>query len=172
VLGDPIAGASIGLVRSFNNATWSSVTTVTTDASGVASYFGYPMERNTYFKMTFAGTDMLAPAQSAVRTVLCRAFLSRPRVSRVGSRVYRFVGELKPRHTAGSNVVRLDLQRRQGGRWVTRSTVWASASNFETYSRYSATKRLPAAGSWRVRARHADGSHASTFTTWRYFTVR
>ncbi|MBI5231663.1 MAG: hypothetical protein HY876_05815 [Coriobacteriales bacterium] len=169
--GDPIVGAPITLQRSTNGTTWTNVTNLTTDGNGVASYFSFLMERNMRFRMTYAGTELLAPATSATRVVNCRAFVTVPTIPGWNGRTYRFRGDLKPRHTAGTNVVRLYLERFQGGQWVTRSVVWASASNFSTYSRYSGSTTLPAGGSWRVKARHTDGDHADTWTGYRTFTV-
>jgi len=171
--GNPISGQPVELWRSFNNTTWSRVTTVTTDAQGVATSMNYPMERNTYFKMVFPGSepDLLAGSESGVRTVMCRAYLSTPSATRRSGRTYRFSGYLKPRHTAGSYAVRTYVDRYQGGRWVTRRIRYTQVSNYSTYSRYSIDLLLPQNGRWRVREYHADSSHAPTWSSYRYFTV-
>jgi len=78
-------------------------------------------------------------------------------------------GTISAAHYSASTVT-LELSRKSGKRWVARRTVTAQLAAGS--SRYSARVRLPARGTWRVRASHADEGHTPSKSGYRTFRVR
>jgi hypothetical protein len=83
-------------------------------------------------------------------------------------------GYLKPRHTAGTFPVRIYKYRYVSGKWKSYGYVRAKASNYSTYTKYSASVKLPYKGKWRLRAYHpADAKHVAGWSAkYDYVTVR
>ena len=88
------------------------------------------------------------------------------------SSYFRVYGSLGPRHKAGTTVGTLLCDRFYSGAWHRTRTFRLRASDYSTYSQYRTRALLPAAGRWRIRAYHADSTHASSFSSWRYVTVK
>ncbi|MBI5232422.1 MAG: hypothetical protein HY876_09695, partial [Coriobacteriales bacterium] len=90
------------------------------------------------------------------------------------TRSYSVSGYLKPRHTPGARPVRVYRWRYVNRTWKSYGYVWAKASNYSTYTKYSCSMRLPYAGRWRVRAYHPeDSQHAGTWSrSYDYVTVK
>lgn len=93
----------------------------------------------------------------------------------VRNRTYAVSGTLSPRHAVGSRAIRIAAQRRERTaagtyQWRTRKTV--SGSIGRDY-RYRGSISLPSAGQWRLQAYHpADAAHLTSFSGYRYTTVR
>lgn len=129
---------------------------------------------NTRFKMRFGGDSIYKSVTSAEVLVQSRASLTQPTLLPTSPRRntnFNTSGALRPRHVA-ANSTKLYFYRKVLGRWRHYKWVAAGLTNFPTYTRYSATTKLPYAGAWYVKAYHADASHAATWSSPRYFTVR
>ncbi|MBI5230861.1 MAG: hypothetical protein HY876_01725 [Coriobacteriales bacterium] len=81
-------------------------------------------------------------------------------------------GTITPRHRAGSKPVKLQFFRFSAGKWFLKKTVYVKVAGTASYSRYAKRVSLPTRGAWRVRAYHADGSHATSISPYRKITVR
>lgn len=158
-------------------AGWSTVTTASVDATGTFSatvkpYRGYA----TQYRAVYAGVaNELLPAASSAITVKPQASLSRPSVSSGirAKRAFTVTGRLRPRYPNGAKGVRLQAQRYERGRWVTRK--WGSATTYrrDTYSIYKGSMAVPYRGRWRVRAVLPTNTRNSySVGAWRYFSAR
>jgi hypothetical protein len=96
-----------------------------------------------------------------------------PRTMSVG-KARIVTGTLKPRHTKGSTPVRIYKYRLVNGNWKSYGYHKAKASNYSTYTKYSASVRLTKRGVWRLRAYHlADSKHPARWSkTYDYVIVR
>lgn len=91
----------------------------------------------------------------------------------VKGRTYSVSGTLKPRHAAGTKPVKVHAYRLVKGKYRYYKSFSATASNYSTYSKYTAKVKLPYRGRWRLRAYHpVDTKHLATYSTYRYVTVR
>jgi len=68
------------------------------------------------------------------------------------SRSYTIYGFLKPRHPAKSSPVLIYKWKKTRSGWRPYGYVYATASNYYSYTKYSKSMSLPSAGKWRVRA--------------------
>lgn len=127
----------------------------------------------TTFQLRCPGGTTYASSVSPNVVVACQASLGKPVVPATVRRNTYFTtyGSLKPRHST-RNATKLSFYRKVLARWVLYRTVIASQTNYTGYTRYSLSYKLPYAGSWQVKASHADSSHASTTSAPTYFTVR
>ncbi len=73
-------------------------------------------------------------------------------------------GTLWPKHSSKSKATTIVAERYEGGKWVKRATFKAKIVNSKSGSRYEAVIKLPKSGTWRVRAKHADSGHATTWS--------
>jgi hypothetical protein len=73
-------------------------------------------------------------------------------------------GYLKPRHTAGTYPVSVRAYKRNtNGTYSYKSAFKAKASNYSSYSKYTATVSL-GPGTWKLRAyAAADSGHIATY---------
>ena len=136
----------------------------------------------TWFRLRFVGTSTNAPAMSRWVNVFPRAYLTTPYASSTlyHTRSYTMYGYLKPRHASGGYPVRLYAYRWEKVNgvytWKLRVSVSAKAANYtslgSTYTKYSASVRLPYAGRWRIRVYHSDAGHYPTYTSYRVVTVK
>lgn len=81
-------------------------------------------------------------------------------------------GTLNPAHFPGAKVITLRFWRKVGTKWVLGKTQVASVSGTGLFSKYSASVKLVPAGTWRVVATHADGSHPSMDSVVDIFKVK
>ena len=90
---------------------------------------------------------------------------------RAGARIESW-GTLKPRAEAESPyLIKVYCQRYHGGRWNAVYEEFArSYRNTSSSTRYCAVVRC-VAGSFRIRAVHADFDHATVTSSWRRFTA-
>lgn len=106
-------------------------------------------------------TRQLAPLRTAVT-------LSNPLApsTMTHAKSYTVHGYLKPRHVRGSQPVYIYEYKRVSGAWTLYGSVKATASNYRTYTKYSAKVKLPSAGKWRLRAyAPADGNHEAKWSS-------
>jgi len=170
----PLAGKTVRLQVSSDGVNWKNATTTArTAGSG-----WFTMRARTYsrvrYRVTFAGDSVRPAASSGSVSVTPKAYLSLPQ-SQYSVRVNSTISVqsyLKPRHVARTKPVRYDFYLRHGSRWVIKKRVWATASDYSTYTRVKASTTLTSRGSWRVRAFHDDDGHYASYSAYRYFKVR
>ena len=172
----PMAGVMLDLASSADGTIWSEPMGLATDAAGRFATQATPGvdHRRTLYRITFAGSVALAPAEAQV-AVDSRPDLSAPLVPLSVGRTSSFAvgGTLRPRQTAGDAPISLACFRREGGLWVLRHIVSATVTDDADVSGYAATLRLPSAGTWRLRAFCAEGIPTETWSPWsRQVTVR
>jgi hypothetical protein len=146
----------------------------TTLADGSVSWTVKPKVR-TYYQIRYPGADGYSASTATARLISPKVSLTAPRngsaVKR--GRVYTWYGYLKPKHTTGSSVARLQFQRKVGGVYKPYKTL--TAKGYYTSSsttRYSLRTSLPTKGMWRVRAYHKDAGHQLTYSGWLYKNVK
>ncbi|MDQ3328104.1 MAG: hypothetical protein M3506_06240, partial [Chloroflexota bacterium] len=130
------------------------------------------LTRNAQFQLRYDGDTTYASDRSNAVNVQSRASLSQPVTPDAVGRDVDFTtyGYLKPYHAGGT---RLFFQRYVNGSWKYYGAGTATNAAFDGYTRYTLSGySLPYAGRWRVRAYHSDSSHAATYSSWRYFTVK
>jgi hypothetical protein len=138
-----------------DNLTWTTITTLTTDANGRASLFYTPVT-NLYYRAVFAGaTDLGAVNSNQVRTVVRQLALLRPTshgairtINRNAS--IQFTTTVRPaRPELAPATVRFTFYRFSSGAWrfvTSRSVVIDSAGLART------TFQFTSSGQWYVRA--------------------
>jgi hypothetical protein len=151
-----------------NETQWVDIATLTTDASGHAT-FGYRPPVNTQFQAVFAGGADLGPGASApARVVVRQLLILRPtnlghtRSVPAGTKV-TFTGTVRPiGPTLAPAKVTFQLWRQVSGHWVlfTKRDVYADASGRANLAWTFATR-----GQWYVRA-IADPTLTSANSTW------
>jgi hypothetical protein len=138
-----------------------------TAGNGTFSLVAKPT-RKTYYRAHFVGDADFLPSMSAVRSATPRVHIGAPKapVTMYAKRAKTVYGYLKPRHTAKTYPVRIyKWKRLASGKWKSYGYVKAKASNYSTYTKYSASLQLPSKGTWRLRAyAPADSRHAATWS--------
>ncbi len=88
-----------------------------------------------------------------------KAWVSKPTAPKTMRRgkAARVRGFLKPRHKAGTYPVRVYKERYVSRKWRKAGYVRARASNYSSYSRYTASVKFGQRGKWRLRAFHPAG---------------
>jgi hypothetical protein len=111
--------------------------------------------------------DMSAHFRADVRTPVAPSKMSR-------KKSYTVHGYLKPRHVSGTYPVRIYKYRYVSGHWRSYGYVRAKASNYKSYTKYSAKLKLTKKGRWRVRAyAPTDAGHAASWSGgYDYATVK
>lgn len=157
-LGTPLASRYVYLQYWTGSAWVNLYPSKLTASNGAVSFTVKPDKKTSYRLKYYAGSGYNL-AESAYRTVTPRVSLSTPSrpSSAVRNRAFTVIGTLKPRHTAGTYPVKVECyryERQSNGsyKWVLRKTVSAKASNYYSYSRYTASVSLPYAGKWVLRA--------------------
>lgn len=106
---------------------------------------------------------------------------ARARVSTPGAplimrraRLYTIYGAVSPEHTTGTYLATLRFYRRNAaGRYVYHHSVNARRIAYTTaMTKYSVRTALPHTGRWRVRAEHVCSLHTTSYSGYRYITVR
>ncbi len=173
--GSPIAGAQVNVyARPAGKTTFTKVAAGTADASGAYAVPVKPALTTTYRVRSLGGTKYFDAVSNDVK-IMPKAYLSTPATT---SRVYRgrtfsATGYLKPRHASGARTVKLTCYRKESGRWKARKTVYATNSNYSSYTKYSARLALPYTGSWKIVASAAtDAYNAAGSSAGRYVYVR
>ena len=172
--GIPLGDCAVYLETSFDGLTWYSDVVANTDSLGRFSLTSSAFSDGTYFRVDYNGSALDLSGQSAGVFVKPKVSLQTPVASSSMSHTksYKVYGTLKPRHDSATAVGTLQCYRLESGHWKLRKSYTLTATDYSTYSRYNATVKLTLTGKWRVRAYHADSSHAATYSGWRYLTVK
>ncbi|MBI5230670.1 MAG: PD40 domain-containing protein [Coriobacteriales bacterium] len=172
--GTGLSGRSVVLESSTDGLEWTAGAPSTTSGEGAFSSATPALTTATWFRTRFVGDEEWFSALSAPILVKPCSGLGTPvaRSKMTKTKTYTIYGGLKPHHTAGASAGRVYAYRKQSGSWVLRKTFTTTAYDYSTYSRYRASVKLPYSGSWRMRAYHSDGGHATTYSNWRYATVK
>ncbi len=129
-------------------------------------------------------TTLEDPQLNMKRTNVClkayvglrKAWVSKPKAPKAVRRgkVARAWGCLKPRHKARTYPVRVYKERYVSGKWRKAGYVKARASNYYSYSKYTARMKFGKRGKWRLRAYHpAGGGHTAAWSKgYTYVRVR
>jgi hypothetical protein len=167
-------GRTLQLFKSTDKSRWTLV-------GNVYSSTGYysrrvRITRRTYFKWRSAGDAIDAPGESSAVSAKSKALLTAPGVTsgQRFNKTYNATGYLKPYHESGSGSTTAYWYAKKGRSWVRVRTATVTVTDYGAYSKYSTQCRWGGSGSWscRVRVAHADGDHVTTYSAWRYFTVR
>lgn len=166
----PAGDSRVTLQSSRDNNGWTDSQTAT--STGTVAFSVKPSGR-TYYRLRYGGNGALVPGVSASRAVAVQALMGVPSTpSSIGrARYFTVSGSVAPAHSAA---VRLYFDRYESGRWIRRKTLTtrASASSGGSTAGYSLQTKLDLAGTWRVRASHADAEHATSYSAYRTFKVR
>jgi hypothetical protein len=147
---------------------------------GTFVFVRYPTA-NTRFAVEYPGLWWAhTPALSNDVDVYVRAWMPTPgKPSTVyHGRAFTSYGYIKPKHSAGSYPVQLIFEHLHSGKVVYTKKVNARASNYSSYTKYSASVNLPYAGAWRFRAYHkgdsitAKNGSAATYSAYKSFTAK
>lgn len=173
-VGAPIKGESIDLyAKPYGRSSFARVAGATTDASGTYSFSVVPSS-STKYSVRFLASPSYLPTTAAELQITPYAYVGIPTSPSTARRNVAFTstGYLKPRHTAGTKPVKLTCYRLESGAWKARKTVYASVSNFASYSKYTARFSLPYTGKWKIVASvTGDGLHLPTSSYARYLSV-
>ena len=171
--GEPLDGSqTITLWSSTDGgANWSEDGAVEYDANSGSYKAERSLERNTLFQMRQAGDGEYGKSDSEALTVKARARLSRPSVGDNPRKEQRFEvsGYLRPYHEGKTRLV---FFQRKNGEWRRFKTVYAANNEYEGYTKYVRSYKVPYTGWWYVKAYHKDESHAATQSPRRMFKVR
>jgi photosystem II stability/assembly factor-like uncharacterized protein len=177
----PVAGQQI-ILQTYNGKAYVDTSLrATTSATGSFS-FRVRTYNAAYYKPRFAGNATWSPsATSSYVRITPKASVTNPvaPTTMYRNRKANVYGYVSPAHSAGiSNFVRLYFYRYQklsNGKYgyVLRKTVYAKSYWASGKSKYLVSTYLPYAGRWRVRAYHADATHAASWSPgYDYITVR
>lgn len=171
----PVIGETVYLYgKGYRQSSFVKVGEAKTDATGAYSFSVKPTS-GTRYRARFFGSPTYLPADAADVQVTPYAYLTRPTApstTKVGAR-FTSAGYLKPRHAAGSKSVKLSCYRLEDNVWRVRKTVYATCSDYSSYTKYGASVTLPYRGRWKIVASvPADALHLTTSTTARYVTVQ
>jgi hypothetical protein len=188
-LGTNVSGRTVYLEwRKATTKPWTRVATGRkTDSGGRFSYTVH-MTSKTYFRLAYDGAPDLAPDVGSTMKITPRVYLSTPSAPASVAKGASFTahGYLKPfhdwywyfRNDKELYIQAYYYQKQSNGsyKWTYKDTVTRPAwpEKYRTYSSYSAKMTLPHKGRWRLRAYHSerDGSHATTYSGWRYITAQ
>ncbi len=166
--GSPVAGKTIAILPS------SKGTTTTTDASGNFSFSASPSVKTTY-TLQYAGEGEYEGSSAQV-VVTPYAKVTTPVVpsSIKHTKSFKAYTYLYPKHTAGTTAMTFYFQKKNSkGTYVTVKTVTAKAADYSSArSKVTSPSVKLKAGKWRVRAKHVDAGHATTYSARKYFTVK
>lgn len=174
----------VTLQRSYDRSSWSTVTSMRTLTTGTYSWAQKPT-RNTYYRVQFAGDGGHVASISAERLVKTKVrFSDSPRMrtyTHTRGTSHSTWGYFKPRRAANTGatvrVLAYRYERTSSGtmKWVYKRSYRAKVTNprGSSWSRYSATVKLPSKGSWRLAVRYYEDSlSARTTSGYRRVKVR
>ena len=177
--GAALARRKVRIQRSYDGTTWTTIADLTTSSTGGVA-FETSSSRTARYRLAFGGDGTHKASTSAVRTVAVKVSLSVPTAptSVAVNRAFTSSGYLKPKHAAGTYPVEIRCYRYEKKAdgtygYVYKKKVSAKASDYSTYTKYSASVSLPTKGKWRIRTFHgADSKNAETLSGYRYLTVQ
>ena len=167
-----VTNQTVTVRRSANGgSSWTQDGTATYDAASSAYKASRTLTANTTFQFRFAGNGSSKASISPNALVQARAYLTQPVTPTAVNRNTSFTtyGYLKPYHSGYTTAY---FYRYYLGAWRYYAAVNAPNASYSGYTRYSLSYKLPYAGSWYVRAYHADANHAATWSPIIQFTVR
>lgn len=172
--GVPKSGEPVYLfAKPYGAAAFTLVASTESDASGNFRFTPVPAKRTTY-RVSHLGGPRLLPAEASPELVITpRAYLTAPSAPSKVRRGEAFTtaGYLKPRHKAGGHYVKIKCYRLESGVWVSRKTLYATAYNYSSYTKY-ATRLSLSRGKWKIVASvTGDSQHAGKVSSPRYRTV-
>jgi len=149
------AGKTIQLQGTRDGATWTTITSLTMDVAGHASYFYRPVT-NLFYRAVFAGTtDLVAGVSNQVRTVVREIAILRPTNGGAVKRIARttsvtFTTTVRPaRPDLAPATVSFWSYRWMGTSWVLQAKRTSTA---DTAGLATATFAFPSSGLWYVRS--------------------
>jgi immune inhibitor A len=172
-----IADRQVVYQYSYDNATWANLATMTTDASGSATYT-LKAAKNVWVRPVVAGADAGTAAKTgAAMQVTVAPTLGRPSApSRVTHRrTFTIYGYLKPRHAKGRHDVVIKLYRRtKSGAYSYYKKVTCTNANYNsTTTKFSVHTSVSSAGTYRAYAYYkGSASYVATTSAYRTFTAR
>jgi hypothetical protein len=172
--GTLLPGMRVALQRSYNGSSWTAVT-APVSLTGSYSVVVPHVYRKTYFRWVFGGIGDFAPCTSASKLVESYASVTAPNVGSHLRLKHTYVahGHLKPQHASGTYAITVYWQYYYRGAWRAEDSLKLRVTNSDSYSKYtygeSYGKGVPRR--WRVRARHSDSDHLSTYSGWKYYLV-
>jgi len=183
--GIALGNKPIKVDRSTNGGhTWSEVASIMTDSSGAYSYLTQANHVKAFYRVRFNGDSgpiggvERFSGQSRAVSVTPRAYVGTPAgypSSGNDTKTYSVYGTLKPHQAvtpAADGVVTIKCYRKQSGHYVLRRTFKAKVYDYETYSRYRASVRLPYTGRWRMKAYFKGSSKsAAKYSAYKYVNV-
>lgn len=165
--GAGLPGQRVILQTSTNGIAFAdSSTFATTTATGTFALRAVPT-RKMWYRVRLAESASYLGSTSSVVFALPRALVLNPVAPAImyRARAAAVYGYVKPRFTAGTYPVRIYLYRYVSGAWKAYGFVNAKASNYSTYTKYTASVKFAYAGKWRVRAYHpAEALHAASWS--------
>lgn len=122
-----------------------------------------------YWSVDGAGNPEARKKATFTIGALPKSTLSTPSApsSVVHRRLFTIKGSVTPHVTPGA-IVKVYLYHHESGHWKLRKTVNVRVA----YSMYSVRTYLSTKGRWRIRSYHADAGHASSYSAYRYLTIR
>jgi len=151
-----LVGQKIILQAAAPKAEFKDVAQATTGVGGKFSFSVKPAKKTNY-RVRFEGFGTTGHKNSVsawigatpecyVRTPIARSTMS-------VDKDYTVYGYLKPKHKSGTMPVRIyKWKQTAAGKWKSEGYVKAKASNYSTYTKYSAKMKLGSKGKWRLRA--------------------
>ena len=150
-----------------DGSTWTQLVELPVTTEGTFSFESARLTQHTYFRFSYTDADTSTTVTADTR-VRVRAWVGTPKAP---TAVYKGVsttvtGYLKPQHKSGTSPVRIYLYRKtSSGSWSRYGYVSAKVTDYDAFSRYSTSVRLPYRGEWRLKAYHvADSQHLGTWS--------
>ncbi len=151
---------------------WLRIGAAAWDPASDAYVASVSLRENGQVQLRFSGNGQFAARRSAPVAVKVQAALSTPAVPRTIRRgkAFTVTGKISPPHTGGTKV---ELYRYVSGRPKLYRTYTPRITTVdENTARYTVSVVAPAAGTWMVRTKHADATHATTISAGRRFSVK
>jgi hypothetical protein len=80
--------------------------------------------------------------------------------------------KLWPGYKGSGTPVRFYFDRKVGKRWKSYGYIWGKITTTSTYSKFVASTKLKTKGTYRVRARFSDATHAAKYTAYKSLTIK
>lgn len=173
--GAPRADNTVVLLsKAYGAADWRYARETTTAADGSYSFSVKPTGKTAYMVFSLGDLEYIDVATTPV-WVSVKAWVGNPAAptTMYVNKAASVWALLKPQHSAGSYPVRIYKYRYVSGTWKSYGYVNAKAANYSSYTRATASVKLPYRGRWRLRAYHSDAGHLATYSSgYDYVTVK
>ena len=169
----PLSGRTVYVQSSSTGApgTWVNIAQATADPGTPGRYYAPVYTRSlTYYRLYFPASGIYLAGEGPISWVYPKASVGTPSCysTVTHGRYFTVAGGLSPAHPTGGKVL-IKAYRYENRRWRLKQQFWANAG---TGTRYSARIKLKYAGSYRLYAYHADGTHLATTSGYRKVTAR